>query len=123
MSQNIQQDVADFHRTVIQDPVPTQPQVPSDGMMFRRGMLIDEEYRELKVAMASRSLPAMAQEAVDLVYVVEGLLVECGVDFQKVWDAVHAANMQKRPGPPGGKAVKPPGWRKPDIKALLESMP
>lgn len=66
--------------------------------------------------------PLMVDACIDLAYVVEGMLVASGVDAAEVWDAVHAANLQKAGGPrreSDGKLMKPEGWKAPDVAGIL----
>lgn len=68
-------------------------------------------------------LAALADGVIDSFYVLEGLLVRCGIDPAPLWEAVHAANMQKASGPTDpttGKRLKPPGWTPPDIEGELK---
>ena len=99
-------------------------------VMKRRRRLINEEFNELCRAMRDaeyanwhyRGWPPSQEaahrevcaELIDLIYVCVGTFVEFGIDPQPVWNAIHAANMEKAPAPDGGeKAVKPKGWKKP----------
>lgn len=58
---------------------------------------------------------------IDSAYTIEGALLGFGVDSQRVWDLVHAANMAKRGGPfVNGKLKRPDGWNPPDVAGELE---
>jgi predicted HAD superfamily Cof-like phosphohydrolase len=115
----IQRDVYEFHRMMLQ-PMGTRPHKPEEARLILRSSLISEEFSELMIALYNgQPLANVAQEAIDLVYVTMGLLVECGIDFQPVWDEVHAANMDKIPNPNGGKVLKPTYWRPPNIAQVL----
>lgn len=117
----LQQDVIDFHEAMGQ-PIGIRPRMPGVARLTLRAGFVAEESAELLRAIAEgRSLADIAQEAIDLAYVTMGLMVECGVDFQAVWDEVHAANMQKRPNPDGGKVLKPPGWEPPNVTEVLRA--
>ncbi len=81
--------------------------------------LLDEEVAEFKLAMRYGTPSAAANEAVDVVYVSVGNLIRLGLPFDRVWDAVHAANMRKSPqlngpDPTKPKILKPVGWVPPD---------
>lgn len=116
------QDVLVFHRKFCPDRIGTLPAVPPAGTVQLRMSLIDEEFEELTQAMLTNDLPGIADSAVDLMYVVLGMLVSYGIDPTAVWNEVHAANMAKEGGGsrPDGKILKPPGWQAPDVAAILE---
>lgn len=114
----IDSDVADFHRH-FGHPAPALPVMPSKERMAFRVKLIREECDELCAAIEARDLGRVAQESVDLVYVVLGTLIVCGLRLAPFWAAVHKANMEKAPNPAGGKPLKPEGWKKPDCSALI----
>jgi len=117
-------DVRAFHLRM-GFPAPTAPQLTLPSGTALRVSIVREEARELCEALLSGDLARIAQEAVDVVYVAVGALVEHGLPMEAVWDAVHAANMQKAPDPRGSefKAIKPEGWRKPDVAAIIEAAP
>lgn len=83
--------------------------------------LVKEEADELARAMNRRDFPEVVDGAIDLIYVLLGLLIACGVDPRPIWDAVHASNMAKEGGETraDGKVLKPPGWTAPDVAGLL----
>lgn len=97
------------------------------------GTLIREEYSELFGALRHfQSSPTLnhkaevAKEAIDLIYVVAGLLNNLNIPADQVWDAVHKSNMAKVNPSTGkvskrsdGKILKPEGWCPPDIFAIL----
>jgi predicted HAD superfamily Cof-like phosphohydrolase len=58
----------------------------------------------------------------DILVVTYGTAVEFGVDLQPYWNEVHRTNMAKKGGPvrDDGKRLKPPGWKDPDVKGILE---
>lgn len=87
---------------------------------FRRKFLY-EEMRELDDAIEAGDSESVVDALIDLVVVAVGTLDLYGVDGQKAWDEVHAANMSKevgvkasRPNPLGlPDLVKPEGWQGP----------
>lgn len=113
-------------------------QMFADGLNIETTLwesLINEECKELFKALEDfHASPVMnhkaevAKEAIDLIYVVAGLLNNLNVPADLVWDEVHASNMLKVDPRTGkvvkrydGKILKPEGWQKPDIlKILLE---
>jgi hypothetical protein len=105
-------------------------------VLDRRLRFIEEEFREVRDAVLNcrRAVTlqgadleqwerSMAQELVDLMYVVLGTFVELGIDPDPVWNAVHDANMAKDPAPDGGKARKGETWKAPaiELRALAHS--
>jgi phosphoribosyl-ATP pyrophosphohydrolase len=105
------------HKAVATDLAPEQVEC--------RKRLITEEHRELQEALDSGDLVQITSEAVDLIFVALGTLVEAGVEPSKVWGAIHEANMAKL-GPDGkpilneyGKVQKPEGWTPPDVSKLV----
>uniref|UniRef100_A0A6H1ZNM6 Phosphoribosyl-ATP diphosphatase n=1 Tax=viral metagenome TaxID=1070528 RepID=A0A6H1ZNM6_9ZZZZ len=80
--------------------------------------LIFEEFKEL---MNAGNLVEVASEAVDLIYVTVGLLNNLGINGQKVFDAIHAANMKKLPirKREDGKVLKPDGWKPADVRSII----
>ena len=95
--------------------------------------LINEEHAELVEAALKyndwsidyTADVALVSEAIDLIYVTCGLLNNMGVDGQKVFDAIHNANMAKV-GEDGkviknkdGKVLKPKGWKPANIKEII----
>lgn len=115
-----QDDVRDFHLKFEHEvrEVPSAPPSDDDWWTFRR-KLIEEEVDELLDALESRKLPAIAQEAVDVIVVVTGTCVGLGIRLAPVWRAVHRANMSKEPRGRGRKPGKPAGWKKPDFARIL----
>jgi predicted HAD superfamily Cof-like phosphohydrolase len=107
-------------------PVLSDPAVPAPDRVDLRKALIREEFAEVIEAMETGALPEIAKELVDAVYVLAGTALEYGIPLHDVWDAVQASNMAKvDPGTGAvrkradGKVIKPAGWVKPDIAALL----
>ena len=109
---------------------PDAPTVPSAEVLALRESLIDEEYREVKEAIAAlRTQPAaspadltdLASELVDLLYVTYGALSALGVPTEDVFGAIHDANMLKLTGPKraDGKQLKPEGWQPADVRAII----
>lgn len=85
-----------------------------------------EEWDELRKAIAKGKVAEIAKECADVVWTVIAYAYGLGIPFDDVWDAVADSNFAKV-GPNGethrradGKIVKPPGWKKPDIAAILE---
>jgi predicted HAD superfamily Cof-like phosphohydrolase len=66
-------------------------------------------------------LAGVADGIADLIYVAYGTAVACGIDLERIEEAVHRTNMAKKDGPidETGKKRKPPGWTPPDVAGLL----
>ena len=113
--------VETFHRKfeIVVQPVPTDV---SEETKHLRARLIQEEFDELKEAMASGSLAAVAKEMADLLYVTYGTAVSYGIDMEPVFQEVHRSNLSKVGGykRADGKWVKPPTYSPADITSILE---
>ena len=81
-----------------------------------RERILDEEYKEVKLAYANRDKANLVKELNDLKYVVEGWLITLGIDGDKSFDLVHQSNMSKldEQGKPvlreDGKILKGPNY-------------
>jgi predicted HAD superfamily Cof-like phosphohydrolase len=126
-------DMISLHR-VYGHNIGTIPKLPSDKEQDLRERLIKEEYHELEHALewwkhpGNEELSDIADGAVDLIVVIIGMLVSYGIDFNRIWDVVHVANLtkvglillggEKRHD---GKQLKPEWWKHPDIDNLLRT--
>src|ERR1700704_1276332 len=109
-----------FHRTfdIVLNPVPTV----ADGRTRQlRVQLIQEEFDELKEALAAEDLSSIAKEMADLLYVVYGTAVSYGIDMSPVFREVHRSNMSKVGGYKrgDGKWVKPATYSPARIEPIL----
>jgi len=109
-----------FHRMfdIVVNPVPTV----ADGSTRRlRVQLIQEEFDELKEALAAEDLSSIAKEMADLLYVVYGTAVSYGIDMDPVFREVHRSNMSKVGGykREDGKWVKPATYSPARIEPIL----
>ena len=88
-----------------------------------RVRLIQEEFDELKDAMAAGNLAAVAKELADLLYVTYGTAVSYGIDMEPVFREVHRSNLSKVGGykRADGKWVKPPTYSPANIDLILEA--
>lgn len=106
--------VADFHELLGTGPA------SAEAMSAIRRALLAEEYQEYEASEDARDLAGIADALADMVYVAYGTARCYGFDLDAVLAEVHASNMTKEPSEvPGGKAVKGPGYRPPDIIAVL----
>ncbi len=87
-----------------------------------RVRLIQEEFDELKEAMATGNLAAVAKEMADLLYVTYGTAISYGIDMEPVFQEVHRSNLSKVGGykRADGKWVKPPTYSPADIESIME---
>jgi predicted HAD superfamily Cof-like phosphohydrolase len=111
-----------FHR-LFDIRVQDQPGPIDERTRVLRERLIQEEFDELKQAMAQDDLPAVAKELADLLYVVYGTAVSYGIDMGPVFREVHRSNMSKIGGykREDGKWVKPPSYSPAAIAPILAS--
>ncbi len=114
--------VAEFHR-LFDILSQTTPSAVDERTKALRVRLIQEEFDELKEAMAGDDLSAVAKEMADLLYVVYGTAVSYGIDMSPVFREVHRSNMSKVGGykREDGKWVKPPSYSPAHIAPLLDA--
>ena len=109
-----------FHRMfdIVANRAPTVVDEPTRALRER---LIQEEFEELKEAMARNDLAAIAKEMADLLYVVYGTAVSYGIAIDPVFREVHRSNMSKVGGykRDDGKWVKPPGYSPAEVGPIL----
>ena len=109
-----------FHRTfdIVVNPVPTVIDRPTRDLRIR---LIQEEFDELKEALAVEDLSSIAKEMADLLYVVYGTAVSYGIDMDPVFREVHRSNMSKVGGHKreDGKWVKPTTYSPARIEPIV----
>lgn len=99
-------------------PLP-YPLIANNQSLLYEG-LVEEEHGEFKHA---QTLPDKVDGAIDLIWVTLGWLNAVGVNASPIWEAVRLANMTKVSGPvcpDTGKRLKPPGFKHPDIGALID---
>lgn len=121
-----------------QQEVKGSPDMPSEEVRILRCELIREEFCELmdafgvawddkeekfKVNYERDDLVEVADAIADLLYVVLGTAVACGINIDPIYQAVHESNMAKF-GEGGyrredGKWMKPPNWQPPNIISEL----
>ena len=115
-----QRMVAEFHET-FDIAVETVPRVPDEATRSLRVRLIQEEFDELQEALGRRDAAAVAKELADLLYVVYGTAVSCGIDMEPVFREVHRSNMSKIGGHKraDGKWVKPATYSPARLEPIL----
>lgn len=90
--------------------------------------VIAEEFNELIKAIAEEDLVEIADALGDLEYVIYGCANAYGIDMEPIFNEIHESNMRKVDPLTGrvryredGKVLKPEGWKKPQIRPLLEA--
>ena len=98
------------------------PRMPDAKTVALRVRLIQEEFDELQEAMKAEHLPHIAKELADLLYVVYGTAVACGMDMEPVFREVQRSNMSKVGGSKrdDGKWIKPPTYSPAQIEPILD---
>ena len=86
--------------------------------------LVQEEFDETLDAFAHGDTVELADGIADMVWVLMGLASSVGIPFDQVWDEVKASNMSKVVDGKlmkreDGKVMKPEGYFRPDINAVL----
>lgn len=117
---NEQRMVAEFHR-LFGIAIGIVPAAPDEATRSLRVNLIQEEFDELQQALAQQDVSAIAKELSDLLYVVYGTAVSCGIDLEPVFREVHRSNLSKVGGHKreDGKWVKPPTYSPASIQPIL----
>jgi hypothetical protein len=111
--------LAEFHaRPGVDIQAPPEPTLDVPGLDQRQGFL-EEEVRELGEASAAGDLIAFADALADITYVVYGTAWRTGIPLDAVVGEVHRSNMSKTATPGDGKAIKGPGYFRPDVAAAL----
>jgi predicted HAD superfamily Cof-like phosphohydrolase len=112
--------VEEFHR-VFDILIQRAPGAIDERTRVLRERLIHEEFEELKEAMGTQDLSAIAKELADLLYVVYGTAVSYGIDMEPVFREVHRSNMSKVGGHKreDGKWVKPATYSPARIEPIV----
>jgi predicted HAD superfamily Cof-like phosphohydrolase len=99
------------------------PMIPDEATRRLRVKLIQEEFDEVKEALAGDDLAGIAKELADLLYVIYGTAVSCGIDMEPVFREVHRSNLTKVGGYKrgDGKWVKPATYSPAQIGPILDS--
>jgi len=113
--------VLEFHQQ-FDIHVASVPTLPDEATECLRIRLIQEEFDELQEALHQKELPNIAKELADLLYVVYGTAVSCGIDMEPVFHEVQRSNMSKVGGykREDGKWVKPATYSPANIAPILE---
>jgi predicted HAD superfamily Cof-like phosphohydrolase len=119
---NAQTAVKAFHGTMGIE-IENTPMAPSRTVASLRVRLIREELEELRDAMQKGNVVEIADAIGDLLYVVLGTAVSCGIQSGPVFDEVHRSNMTKQGGyrDDGGKWIKPDTYDPAKLRPILEA--
>jgi predicted HAD superfamily Cof-like phosphohydrolase len=115
------QMVREFHEKFSRQSLETPGELSKERVK-RRVKWMREELDEFS---ESKNIYEQADAIIDLMYFALGALVEMGVPPEKIFEAVHDANMAKLwpDGKPRrdneGKIIKPPGWKEPDLREII----
>lgn len=74
---------------------PGYPYIPDNKTRSLRVDLIEEELAELSHALHGNDIVGTADAIADLLVVVLGTAVACGIDIQPIWDEIYRSNMTK----------------------------
>lgn len=115
--------VRDFH-TVFGQRVGTRPILPDANERSLRMRLMSEEHKEYNEAEQNNDITNLAVELADIIYIACGTAVSYGIPLDEVFEAIHAANMNKLIDGKvirreDGKIKKPDGWQPADISSIL----
>lgn len=124
MSNNIEQEVMDFHEKFVPEKIaksPFDPAINNDETQFRLDF-IQEEFDELKDALREENSADELDALVDIMWVVQGtILMRFGAEAGRAaMQAVYDANMTKVRLPGQFKIQKPEGFVPPDIEAVIQ---
>lgn len=112
--------VEDFHKE-FSISIETKPCIPNEKEIALRVSLIQEELRELADAFDKKDVVEVADALGDLIYVVLGCAVSCGIDVEPVFREIHRSNMTKKGGykAENGKLIKPDTYEPAKLLPIL----
>jgi predicted HAD superfamily Cof-like phosphohydrolase len=115
-----QRMVTEFHRAFA-IAIGTSPSMLDAATCALRIRLIQQEFDELQEAFAQQDVVAIAKELADLLYVIYGTAVSCGIEMAPVFEEVHRSNMSKVGvrQRPDGTWIRPLGYSPPRIHPIL----
>src|SRR4051812_4699043 len=92
-----QQMVLEFHKK-FGCTIGEAPNTLSESEQDLRLSLIEEELEELTEALIEGDLIGTADGLGDLLYVIYGCAIACGIDLEPVFAEIHRSNMTKTGG-------------------------
>jgi predicted HAD superfamily Cof-like phosphohydrolase len=120
------QDVADFHRRILNQEPADSPSLVSPQFLIERFRFMQEELDEFLTDGFNAHIVGAADAIADIIYVALGTAYLMNLPMDSIWKSVHEANMRKVRGATkrGNEfdAAKPPGWVGPetDIAGHIE---
>lgn len=117
-----QLQVALFHHKAGLE-INTRPTIPRLDTINLRHKLIQEEFDELMEALYRGSTVDTADALADLLYVVLGTAVSCGIEMEPIFDEVQRSNMTKFIDGyrrDDGKWIKGPSYTPANIAKLID---
>lgn len=121
MAESVADLLHEFHtRPGVDCQQPAVPTVLVEGALQRLAF-IEEEVDELRQAVEFGDVTAAADALADIVYAVYGTAWRFGMPLDALVAEVHRSNMTKTPSPGDGKAIKGPGYSRPDIAGILRA--
>jgi predicted HAD superfamily Cof-like phosphohydrolase len=97
-----------------------KPTIPDIGTRILRYKLIKEELDELDEALYNNDIVKTADAIADLLYVVYGTAVSCGIDIEPIFNEVHRSNMTKGKLQENGKPEKLANYSPANLKPILD---
>ena len=118
---NEQKAVLEFHKA-FNCLIANKPAIPDVNTAKLRISLIQEELNELEKAFADRDIVEIADAIGDLLYVVYGSAVSCGIDAEPIFEEIQRSNMTKVGGwvREDGKYMKPSTYSPTNLLPILE---
>ena len=116
--------VGKFMKTFGQE-VKNKAEFPEEKIVKLRYDLIDEELKELKVAIRNKDIKEIADALTDILYVTYGAGHAFGINLDKCFNEVQDSNMSKlgEDGKPiyneAGKVMKGPKYFKPNLDKFI----
>jgi predicted HAD superfamily Cof-like phosphohydrolase len=101
---------------------PVSPVLPAGPIQELRYNLINEELQELSLAFIEGDLVEVADAIGDLLVVVLGTAVACGINISPIFDEIHRSNMTKfidGHRREDGKWIKGPSYEPANLQPLL----
>jgi predicted HAD superfamily Cof-like phosphohydrolase len=106
-------------------PIPEKPVIADDETAIIRITLMNEELKEVMVAILEKNLEHIAKELADLLYVVFGTATRYGIPMDRVFEEVHRSNMTKFPEDGNlvyredGKLLKPDTYTPANLEGIV----
>lgn len=99
----------------IKSPTRSQPTVPPADERLEYIAKLQEELAELTEAMAEQDIYKIADGLGDMLYMILGGFIKCGISASRTFREVHESNMTKELGL-FGQVLKGEGYRPPNMR-------